>query len=138
MNTQMIRYLLGITLLIEAGLLIFPLLVALLYGETVYPFLITIGLLVVSALPGIFFKPKNTKIFAKEGFICVGGAWLLMSIFGTVPFVISGAIPNVISAFFETVSFSCSPSFPLQAADKICISCEQRFPDRQRERSFPR
>lgn len=104
MNTKMIRYLLGITLLIEAGLLIFPLLVALLYGESVYPFLITIGLLILSALPGIFFKPKNTKIFAKDGFICVAGAWLLMSIFGTLPFVISGAIPNVISAFFETVS----------------------------------
>ena len=104
MNTKMIRYLLGITLLIEAGLILCPLLVALLYGEPVYPFLITAGILVVISLPCVIFKPKNTRIFTKEGFVCVASAWLLMSLFGTIPFVLSGAIPNVISAFFETVS----------------------------------
>ena len=104
MNTKMIRYLLGITLLIEAGLILCPLLVALLYGEPIYPFLITAGILVLISLPCVIFKPKNTRIFAKEGFVCVASAWLLMSVFGTIPFVLSGAIPNVISAFFETVS----------------------------------
>lgn len=104
MNIKMIRYLLGITLLIEAGLLLFPLFVALLYGESIYPFLNTIALITVIALPSTIFKPKNTQIFAKEGFICVGGAWLLLSLFGAIPFVLSGVIPNFISAFFETVS----------------------------------
>ena len=100
----MIRYLLGIILLIEAGLLLFPLLVALLYGESVFPFLLAIGILIVISVPFIILKPQNTQIFAKEGFICVAGAWLLMSVFGAIPFVASGTIPNFISAFFETVS----------------------------------
>ena len=104
MNTKMIRYLLGIILLIEAGLLLFPLLVALLYKESPFPFLITIGILVLISVPFILLKPQNTKIFTKEGFICVAGAWLLMSLFGAIPFVLSGTIPNFISAFFETVS----------------------------------
>ena len=104
MNTKMIRYLLGIILLIEAGLLLFPLLVALLYGESAIPFLVTIGILVLISVPSIILKPENTRIFAKDGFICVASAWLLMSVFGAIPFVVSGAIPNFISAFFETVS----------------------------------
>ena len=104
MNIKMIRYLIGITLLIEAGLLLFPLLVALLYGENIYPFLITIGVIIVVALPSVIPKPKNTRIFAKEGFICVAGTWVLMSVFASIPYVLSGAIPNVINAFFEAVS----------------------------------
>lgn len=104
MNVKMIRYLLGIILLIEAGLLLFPLMVALLYGESPRPFLITIGILIFISVPFIILKPDNMQIFAKEGFICVAGAWLLMSVFGAIPFVVSGTIPNFISAFFETVS----------------------------------
>ena len=104
MNVKMIRYLLGIILLIEAGLLLFPLLVALLYGESIRPFLITIGILILISVPFIILKPQNTQIYTKEGFICVAGAWLLMSVFGAIPFVASGTIPNFISAFFETAS----------------------------------
>jgi trk system potassium uptake protein TrkH len=104
MNAKMIRYLLGITLLIEAGLLLFPLIVALLYDEDPRPFLITIGIIVLFALPSAIFKPKNTRIFAKEGFICVASIWLLMSVFAAIPYVLSGAIPNVIEAFFEAAS----------------------------------
>ena len=104
MNIKMIRYLLGIILLIEAGLLLFPLLVALLYEESIRPFLITIGILILISVPFIILKPQNTQIYTKEGFICVAGAWLLMSVFGAIPFVASGTIPNFISAFFETAS----------------------------------
>ncbi|MBR7162203.1 MAG: TrkH family potassium uptake protein, partial [Clostridia bacterium] len=77
MNVKMIRYLLGIILLIEAGLLLFPLFVALLYGESIRPFLITIGILILISVPFIILKPQNTQIYTKEGFICVAGAWLL-------------------------------------------------------------
>ena len=104
MNYRMLIYLLCVILLIEAALLLIPLAVALIYGETVVPFLITIGILAVIALPGILQKPKNTKIYAKEGFVTVAASWLLMSAFGALPFVFSGAIPNYIDAFFETCS----------------------------------
>ena len=57
----MLLYLLCVILLIEAALLLIPLAVALIYGESALPFLITIGILAVISLPGILQKPKNTK-----------------------------------------------------------------------------
>jgi len=104
MNYRMLGYLLSVLLLIEAALLLVPTAVALIYGESVWPFLVTIGLLVVVAAPMAIFHPKNRRIFAKEGFVCVASAWILMSAFGALPFVFSGAIPHFVDAFFETVS----------------------------------
>lgn len=104
MNYRMLGYLLSIVLLIEAALLLLPMGVALIYGESSIPFLATVAVLAVIGLPGIFTKPKNTRIFAKEGFVCVAAAWILLSAFGALPFVFSGAIPNYFDAFFETVS----------------------------------
>lgn len=104
MNYRMLLYLLCVILLIEAALLVIPLLVAVIYGESVLPFLITIGALAAVSLPGILQKPKNTKIYAKEGFVTVAASWLLMSAFGALPFVLGGMIPNYIDAFFETCS----------------------------------
>lgn len=104
MNYRMIGYLLGIILMIEAALLALPMLVAILYGESALPFLFTIAILAAVAAPLIIFKPKNTKIYTKDGFICVAASWLLMSAFGALPFVFSGVIPNYIDALFETVS----------------------------------
>ena len=100
----MLGYFLSIILLIEAALLLVPTVVALIYGESVLPFLYTIALLIVVALPSAIFRPKNRRIFAKEGFVCVAAAWILMSAFGSLPFVFSGAIPHFVDAFFETVS----------------------------------
>jgi len=104
MNTRMLAYLLGIILLIEAVLLLFPLLVALIYGESAMPFLLTIGILLILSLPAILQRPKNTRIYAKDGFVCVAAAWILLSAFGALPFMFSGAIPHYVDAFFETVS----------------------------------
>ncbi len=104
MNYRMIGYLLGIILMIEAALLLLPMLVALIYGESVLPFLFTIAIILAVSLPFVIFKPKNTKIYTKDGFVCVASAWILMSVFGALPFVFSGVIPNYIDALFETVS----------------------------------
>ena len=104
MNYRMLLYLLSVLLLIEAALMLIPTAVAIIYGESVMPFLITVGILAAISLPGVIQKPKNTKIGAREGFVCVALSWLLMSAFGALPFVFSGAIPNFIDAFFETCS----------------------------------
>lgn len=100
----MIGSFLGLVLLIEAALMVLPMIVALCYGESVFPFLITIGILVLVGLPTRIFRPKNRSFFAKEGFLSVAGSWILMSLFGALPFIFSGAIPNYIDAIFETVS----------------------------------
>ena len=100
----MIGYLLGVILMIEAALLLLPMLVAIIYGESVLPFLFTIAIILAVSLPLIIFKPKNMRIYTKDGFVCVASAWILMSVFGALPFVFSGVIPNYIDALFETVS----------------------------------
>lgn len=100
----MIAKFLGTVLLIEAILLVAPLVVALIYGESPLPFLITIAALLVVFLPTKLLKPKKNRIYAKEGFVCTALSWILLSAFGAIPFVISGAIPNYIDALFETVS----------------------------------
>jgi len=68
------------------------------------PFLLTIGILLILSLPAILQRPKNTRIYAKDGFVCVAAAWILLSAFGALPFMFSGAIPHYVDAFFETVS----------------------------------
>ena len=104
MNYKLLGKFLGLVLLIEAGLLIFPLLVALIYRESTVPFLITIAVLLAVSLPTRLLKPDNKRFYAKDGFVCVALSWILLSLFGSLPFVIGGSIPNFIDAVFETVS----------------------------------
>ncbi len=104
MNFKMIRYLLGIILLIEGSLMLLPMGVSLVCQESIIPFAITVAALVAIALPCVCLKPKNMRFYAKEGFVTVAAGWILLSIFGALPFVISGSIPNFINALFETVS----------------------------------
>ena len=100
----MLGYLFGIILFIEAALMILPSIVSLFFGESALPFLLTISLLLIISLPLIRRKPRDTRIYAKEGFVASAGAWLLLSLFGALPFLFSGAIPSYVDAFFETVS----------------------------------
>ena len=100
----MIIYLFGVILLLEAALMSLPMLTSLVYGESVLPFLFTVLIICAAAVPMVLSKPSNKRIFTKEGFVTVALAWVLLSAFGALPFVFSGAIPNYIDAFFETVS----------------------------------
>lgn len=105
MNFKMVFHTIGNILKIEALLLILPLIVSLIYKEGTYlSFLITIGSLFLVGFLLSIKKPKNTVIYAREGFVIVGASWIIMSLFGALPFVLSGEIPNFIDALFETVS----------------------------------
>lgn len=90
---------------LESGFLLFPCLVALIYGESEgFVFLVCAA---VTAAAGCIFcmkKPDNTAIFAKEGFIIVALSWIILSIIGAVPLCASGAIPSYVDALFEIVS----------------------------------
>lgn len=104
MNRKMISRVLGLIMYCLCGLLVVPMLVGLIYGEGVRHFLITIA---ISALVGFIltrFKPENDVIYAKEGFVIVGLGWILMSLFGALPFVLCGDIPHYVDAVFETAS----------------------------------
>ncbi len=104
MNGKAVGNILGKTLLAEAALLLLPLATAARFREPLAPFLWTIAalLLVGGGLNAV--KPETSDIFAREGFVCVGLSWVLMSVFGALPFVFSGDIPCYLDALFETVS----------------------------------
>ena len=111
MNYKMVFNVLGKLLLIEALLMCLPLAVCLIYGEyetdgpmSYLSFVIPIAGLILVGLPSLIFKPKNTAIYEKEGFVIVAFAWVLMSLVGAVPYVISNTIPHYIDAVFEAVS----------------------------------
>ena len=104
MNRRMICRVLGLILLCLAALLLLPMVAGLCYGESVSHFLITIA---ISGTVGFLLtrvKPYSTVIYAKDGFVVVSLGWILMSMLGALPFVLSGDIPNYINALFETVS----------------------------------
>ena len=105
MNYRMISYYIGRILLIEALLLAFPAVGALIYREnTLLSFAVTIGALTLTGFLAVRKKPEKTSIYAKEGYVIVALTWILMSLFGALPFYISGYIPSFTDAFFETVS----------------------------------
>lgn len=110
MNFRAVFYFLGKIFNILGLLMLLPLFVCFYYkinnfSETKYvSFIIPILILVVLGTILTIKKPKNFNIYAKEGFTICGLAWIFMSILGAIPFVISGAIPNYIDAFFETAS----------------------------------
>lgn len=121
MNKKMIIYILGKMLGVEGALLLIPAVVSLIYGEKT-----GISFLAVAAVLGVIYlvlgrrKPKNNRIYGKEGFAVVGLAWVLWSLFGALPFVISGAVPNYVDAFFETVSgFTTTGSTILQEIESL-------------------
>lgn len=105
MNIGVIRYIMGWILLITAGFMLLPAMVALYFGESVgIAFLYVIigsgiagGLLIIK-------KPKNHIFYTGEGFVSVALSWIVMSLVGALPFVISGSIPSYVDAVFETVS----------------------------------
>ena len=107
MNFGIIRNILGKLMVIVACLMVLPLIVSLIYQEGInyyIAFLIPIaGLLLIGFLFNIK-KPKDNTIVAKEGLIIVAASWLIMSLFGCLPFIISKDIPNFFDAFFEIVS----------------------------------
>lgn len=96
----------GSLFFIEAGFLILCALLAIYYKETdLSAFLtsaaITAGAGVISSLIG---KNAERKISRRDGYVVVSLAWIFFSIFGMLPFYLSGYIPSITNAFFETMS----------------------------------
>ncbi len=106
MNYSMIRFVLFKSLEILGVLLLFPLVVALIYSEwsrAALFALLSLSVIVVSFI-GCHFKPKENSFFAREGFVITALIWIVISVFGALPFYISREIPSFVDAFFETVS----------------------------------
>lgn len=106
MNRRMVFYVVGRIALATALLLLLPALVSLIYRESCgWSFLVTVGIsLAVGAALTLLSRPRSQVIYAREGFSIVALGWLLTSVLGALPFVLSGEVPSFIDAFFETVS----------------------------------
>ncbi len=105
MNYRAVAKNLGIVLFCQAGFMLPSWFLALYHQEgDATAFLITICLLLITGLPLFVQKPVQKNLFARDGVAIVALGWLAMSFFGTLPFVISGAIPDWSAAFFEAVS----------------------------------
>ena len=107
MNKTIILKVLAKMLAVEAGLLIIPAIVSTVHGEvyTALCFLLTALAVTLLCLPAFFMKKNSdSSIYAKEGLVIVGIAWMMWSLVGAVPLTLSGDIPNYVDALFETVS----------------------------------
>ena len=117
MNRRMVFFLVGQILKAEAALLALPLIVSLLYKESGYlSFLITIGIALVLGFGlTLISRPKNKVIYAKEGFVVVALAWLVMSAVGALPFVLNG------DTLFD-IDFSVFQKFHFDKGNNITIA----------------
>lgn len=105
MNYRMIIHILGYVLILESACMLLPLACAVIYGEYVaWTFLGCIALCLACGTLLRCLKVKKHSMYAKEGLVIVSMSWILISIFGALPFKLSGAIPNLVDALFETVS----------------------------------
>lgn len=98
---------LGVLMMVMGAAMVLPLIVSAIYNEIdiVITFIYTI---VPVSLIGfiIYYKviPSQTHLTVRDGFLIVSVCWILASIISAVPFVLSGAIPNIFDAFFECSS----------------------------------
>jgi len=105
MNYKMMFKVLGYILLIIALTMIPPLVIALITGEGDFPaFLISSIITGVCGAALTRIPTKKNIIKVKEGLAIVTLGWLFASVFGALPFYLSGSIPSFVDALFETVS----------------------------------
>lgn len=107
MNYRMMGKFIGRILFVEVVFMLPALLISVYYGEkdTVFGFLTGMVITVLVALfLSILCRKARKGFYAREGLVCVGASWIVMSLLGCLPFYFSGDIPHFIDAVFETVS----------------------------------
>lgn len=105
MNRSMIRYILGYVVQIEGALMLLPCIVALIYREKEgisYCIVAFMAFLLGAIISHN--KPKEQVIYLKEGCVTTALSWIMLSIVGCIPFVLTGEIPHFTDALFETIS----------------------------------
>ena len=105
MNYRIILYIIGWVLNIEAAFMLLPVITGILYQEpALWAFAAAGALCLLFGVSLTFKKPKRQYFYVKEGYVTVALSWVVLSIMGALPFLLSGAISHPIDALFETVS----------------------------------
>ena len=119
MNFRLVFRLAGKTLLVEAASMLLPLCVALLYREDPTPFFFGIG---ITAGVGFLLSllRSDTRFHAREGFFSAGLIWVLVGLFGAIPFYTCGYFDSYVDCFFECISgFTTTGSSILRAVEGL-------------------
>ncbi|MFV2072653.1 MAG: TrkH family potassium uptake protein, partial [Thermoanaerobaculales bacterium] len=104
MNRRFVLFLLGWLLLLAGAFLCLPLLAAMVFHESVVPYVVSIGVAAAAGLALVRINPPRDKsIHPRDGFLVVAGAWVAVSLVGALPYIVSGALGPV-DAIFESVS----------------------------------
>ena len=105
MNFSIVKRIIGYVLVFVAVLMALPCIVAVIYQEREgWSFVITAALCLLLGFLFMWKKPESRVFYVKEGFVAVALSWIIMSVMGSLPFLITGTITNPIDAMFETVS----------------------------------
>ena len=105
MRFHLVIHVLGLLLIFLSVALLLPIPFSLYYGGGDYIFfLIASGTTLISGVLFFKFTRLDQGVHAREAFAIVTFGWILFSIFGSLPFLLSGAIPSFTNAFFETMS----------------------------------
>lgn len=107
MNYKMMGRLDALILAVEAVFMLPAFLISFVRGERAAARAFLLSMLIIFGIAAILaLLSRNAKrdFYAREGLICVGTSWLLLSLLGCLPLVLSGAVPNYIDALFEMVS----------------------------------
>lgn len=108
MNLSLMLRVLGVLLLIVSAFMAFSIPIALVFGESglIWTFLPPIGINLLVFFSGHFFRNRqgSKTLTVRSGYLLVALSWLAVTATGALPFVLSGAIPRYVDAFFETMS----------------------------------
>ena len=107
MNVKMMGRFIAQILAIEGAFMIPALGISLYYADAmaIKGFVYTLGIIgVLCAALFLICRGAPSAFYAKEGLVCVGGSWIVLSLIGCLPFYLSGEIPSYVDAFFEMVS----------------------------------
>ncbi|MBN2262086.1 MAG: TrkH family potassium uptake protein [Prolixibacteraceae bacterium] len=107
MNISIVGRIIGKNLIIVFFSLLLSAVIAIIYSESIFPFIIPAFFALILSLSIKFSIKKSSElesIGTKEAYISVVSSWLILSLIGSVPYMISSSIPQFINAFFESVS----------------------------------
>lgn len=101
----MLLRVIGWLLITEAGMMVIPCICGLIYGEDSWlRFLLCIGITGVVGFCMMSLRPRSREMGKREAILLTGLIWVILSLFGMLPFLICGTHMNVTDAFFETMS----------------------------------
>lgn len=102
---RMLLRVIGWLLMVLSGFMIFPLVTSLIYEDSqTMPILISMGITLIAAVSLMSLRPKSRDMGKREAILLTSLIWVILSLFGMLPFLLYGSHPNVTNAFFETMS----------------------------------